>query len=444
MPSDNVSESTLSCTESEERLMESPTPEGLPGTEYITMTYDESQDTLKTARGNTTIQGMPNDDLQGNGVNFRYQQSEYEGINKSIVRPLPGNLPEENEVSMVEENDDRSITHGSTGISQLSSDDCMTYDYKSREERVRKQKIMDMYTGCEPNATSNDKNVKVVEDKIERTMYTGSGNRNKGFNARHEPQVLGSARKPVIDATEPMKYYDTTNSSPASRKVDTSLAMPKEKDVDVLHGVPDHKLIHPAYRNQLLGNKFVEESAQLAYMKRAGIIDANTTLPNSTYHRPSPIKDGSLPIATSQVYTYGKDKPLPPIQCLRLRARTMSNDTIDSKSKKARAATAPVMEERKQSLDVSYQNTFPGSTAGTHSFSSSSSPSQAARSVPIPSPSFSSSPTSLSTASPSMCQSSPPRMENLEQRVKQLEHEKLLLRNALSAVLNTAGTQTDS
>lgn len=444
MPSYSVSESTLSCTESEERLMESPTPEAFPRTEYITMTYDESQDNLQTARGNTNVQDMPNREVQGSGSNFRYREPGYEVMDMSIIRPLPGNLPEENEENTVEEDDDRSIRHGSTGISQLSSDDCITYDYKSREGLVRKQKIKDLYTGCERNATSDDNNIKVVEDKIEETMYTDSGNRNKGFDARYEPQVLGSARKPVVDVTELMKHYDTTNSSPASRKADTSPAMPKEKDLDVLHGVPDHKLIHPAYRTQLVGNKYVGESAQLSYMKKAGIIDANNTLPNSIYHKPSPIKDGSSPIPTSQVHTYGKDKPLPPIHYLRPRAHTMSNDTMDVKSKKAEATIASAMEERKQSLDISHQNTFPGSTAAARSFSSSSSTSQTAKSVPIPSSSFTSSPTSSVTAFQSICQPSPPRIENLEQRVKQLEHEKLLLRNALSAVLNTAGTQTNS
>ena len=442
IPLDSVSESTLSCTESEERLMESPSAEGLPRTEYITMTYDESQDTLQIAQRITNMQDVPKGKVPGNGGSYGYREPGYEGLSKSIMRFLPGNLSGKNYMNIVQEDDNGSIRHGPASISQLSSDGSMTYDYKDRGERVRNQKIMDLHDSRRQKTTLNDKNIKIVEDKTEEKLCPDSRNVDKVINAHHEPQVFSSVQNPIVDAAEFIKSCDNTSSHLASYPTDISPAMPKGKDLDTSQGVPDYKLIHPAYRTQLTKNKFLEEPAVISDLKTAGVIDANTTLPNSIYRGSAPRKNGSSSMLTSQVHTRGKDKPLPPIQHLRLKACAVADEIKNPESKKIEAAIIPVIEERKQSLDMSHQSTYPGTTAVALSLSSSSRPSQAATSFPVPSSSsfFSSSSSPSIIASPSLCQSSPPRLETLEHRVKQLEHEKLLLRTALTAVLKESGT----
>ena len=447
MPPDTLSENTLSCTESEERLMESPTLEDFPRTEYITMAYDESHDTLQIAQRTTDVQDMSKGEALSNSSSRKYRAPGREIMSQSIVQPPSSNLREENYIDIIEKEDSENFRHDSASISQFSSDSNITYNYKRRGEQVRQQKIKDLQNSRTQKVTSNYSNNKIVEGEKEEISYIGSGNEYEISSAHHESQVPRSTRKAVMDAREVIKYCDNTSLYLVSHQTDTSPATPKAKDLDMLQGIANYKLIHPAFRTQLGRNNFVEEPALISDMEKAGFADGNTTLPTSTYQRPAQTKDGSSPILTSQLHAQGKNKPLPPIQHLRLKSRSISSETTEAKPKKTEAAPVPVRgeEERKKNLETSHQSTSPVATATAHSFPSSSSPCQADTAVPAP---VSSSPSSSVTASPSPSRSrsqpSPSSVETLEHRVKQLEQEKLLLRTALTAVLNNAGTLQNS
>ena len=453
LPLDTLSESTSSCTESEERLMDSPTFEDLRNTDFITMTYDESQDALEKPEKTACAGGLEINERKKEYDSFGMRKVACEDRSSLISAPLASNSSKENSIEIARKEDSGLMPDDSATVSRSSSDTSRAYSHKGRGAWVRQRKLKDLQNSCKRQHITNDGNQGLVRSKRNETSPADFGNEIKISNGNQESQVYKPPQKLVVHSKEPVKRSDNSPSSSQTRYLP---AVQIAKEMNMSQHNPCHELIHPANRpgNAIEICKTATEIPIIEPMRKSGKENAKLemvgeTLPNSTYRAPRQVRSQPSSLPNTHAVPEGKNKPLPPIRQINNTALSTSNEETKTEMKMIKAIPASTAKKDKSKPNISstqissdtaatISSTLPASTSVSAPSSSSSSPSASA---PLP----------TSTTSPIAQPLQPPpppppplvpnsEGNHLEQRVKQLEHEKALLQTALAAVLNAAGT----
>ena len=454
LPPSALSESTLSCTESEERLMDSPSTEDLPRTDFITMTYDESQDIPEKSE-KTCAHAMQVFGSKKDHDHCRKRKDECEDISNDISLCLSGNQSGGKFTGVLERNGGISLFNDSTAVSRSSSYTTVSFKHKERDEWVRKRKLQDLHKSRSRKYLVDDDQQEHNSNNnmVEETCFKDRNNEIKAYDDTQTIQNYENSEKAAISPSKSAKSLDKRS---ASLPKGQSPAVRIAKEMGIIPNDFSYELIHPAHRPKIMSGRLQKPANIPAFepTQQSGKVNSETamqgeTLPNSMYHLQSRARCAS-PLASAALALVGgnNNKPLPPIR--NINATALSS--LDEETTKRMLVMAA--NERKHVPNTSHVHisvgaatpiSSPSAEAASSSVSVIPSPSSALKTSPAPAPApLSASPTRRPPPSPQVPLLETTSRENhLEHRIKQLERENALLQTALAAVVDAAGTRNE-